>query len=163
MQSTLHHGKKIQDAIRVGQTVLACDTSSGLLAAGVICGIPVQNQSKGGAGQILSRKVCLLSLHVKGPWEKDAHQAADESLGKGPAALFRGAMVGKNANGWGPLPQYGKKAGSAFRLAEVDLSSIVQVYKEKLSIDAADIVQNSESQSLAPAIKKLRELEVCDG
>lgn len=160
LQSSLHLGKKIQDAIKVGQTVLACDKLSGLLAAGVICSIPTQQKIKSNASQVLTKQVCLLSLHAKGPWEKESPLNANGSNGKEHVPLFTGAMVGKNANGWGPLPQYGKKAGSAFRLAEVDLSCIVQVYKENLSADVEDIVQNCESHHLAPAIKKLRELEV---
>lgn len=67
-------------------------------------------------------------------------------------------MVGKNANGWGPLPQFDKRGGASFKLADVELSCIIQVFKDKL--DVGDILQNRESNCLAPVVKKLRDVEV---
>ena len=69
-------------------------------------------------------------------------------------------MVGKDALGWGPLPQYDKYAGASFRLAEVDPMCLVQVFKEKMTLDCEDILHNRESAHLAPVIKKLRDIEV---
>ncbi|GMH32178.1 hypothetical protein BSKO_00012 [Bryopsis sp. KO-2023] len=166
--ATLLSQRKIQEALKPGRAILVSDPESGLLAAGVILGVPEDGPGFRGksvastSSNHSDKKFQVLSLHRRGPWEKDAiGENAEKELGLefGGRILRKSSLVGKNANGWGALPQYDKQAGSSFRLAEIDPMCIVQVFKEKVATDCEDILHNRESPHLAAVIKKLRDLE----